>query len=486
MTHTDAVDGDVAVASDSDDSEVEDSTLMRSTYTPAPQPDDGHTTCPCHYAVLIALLILTHSLTFFLGSLFPLPTTSLSLPLPLPLPFTGLTSSPINPPSTPLPPSPQDVLPLPLPLPLPPLLNHPPPPSSSPFPPLIRFAYTKSGDWFRSSMRLAALHLFGRYEEAEYSEDTPDLWLVESLLETRPNPPPIPAVVRRDRGQRRLFASAEAYDFNEMKGDFDAIIDTKYHPSMHPHHLPLVYLPWYVNVLPQLGDVAALQKPSTPSVAALWSNFTSRRFAAYLYTHCVPHRDLFFDVLNAHHRVDALGGCRHNTDLPPTSPSSSPGSGTDAWPSAPSVYSHYKFVVCVENAMTPGYMTEKILTAMMGGAIPVYIGAGDVEEHFNPRSFVNVARFDSLDSAARYVAYLHSNDSAYLDMLSQPWFRTAQQGGVRQGEVSPWLVNSTENLFVRQMAQLVNVLTQPGYAFYDHTPVLYWDNIKKWGDKGGG
>ena len=495
----------VDVDSELDDDDAAASTLMHSHHH-APAHAKGIAIPPRYVALLLTLLVVSHLLAFLLGSSSPSSSPSPSTLLPPAISgLPGYTPSSTDP-SPAHSPSYDACTP-----PLPPILLHPPmlpspstssPPSSpppSPFfsspsfssspLPFIRFAYTKSGDWYRSSLQLASLHLWGRYEEVPYHPSTPNLWLVESLLDSPPTDPssfPIPSPLPRHLGQRRLFASAEAIDYSQQLSalDYDAILDTKTTPHTHPHHLHSVYLPWYLNAFPRLGDPASLIKPSSPLALHAWANLTHHRtrFAAYLYTHCIEHRDTLFDTFNSIHRVEALGRCRHNTDLPPGGTT-----GTDEWPSTPALYSRYKFVLCVENAQVAGYITEKIVTAMMGGAIPVYLGAPDIGWHFNPRAFVDVGRFDSLSSAAEYVAWLHANDTAYLEMLAQPWFREegGGMGGVGVGW-SPWLVNSTENLFVRQMGQLVATLMHPQYAFYDHTPVQYWQNIAKWGDKGGG
>jgi hypothetical protein len=42
--------------------------------------------------------------------------------------------------------------------------------------------------------------------------------------------------------------------------------------------------------------------------------------------------------------------------------------------------SKYKFCLCIENASFPGYVTEKIIEAMVAGVVPVYLGAPNIQE----------------------------------------------------------------------------------------------------------
>lgn len=54
------------------------------------------------------------------------------------------------------------------------------------------------------------------------------------------------------------------------------------------------------------------------------------------------------------------------------------------------VYSESKFVFAIENTLSPGYMTEKIILAFQGGSIPVYYGPPEIKQYFNPHSFYYV------------------------------------------------------------------------------------------------
>jgi len=51
------------------------------------------------------------------------------------------------------------------------------------------------------------------------------------------------------------------------------------------------------------------------------------------------------------------------------------------------LFSGYRFVICHENSVAPGYMTEKVWNALLGGAIPVYCGASDFDR-WVPKSLV--------------------------------------------------------------------------------------------------
>lgn len=48
----------------------------------------------------------------------------------------------------------------------------------------------------------------------------------------------------------------------------------------------------------------------------------------------------------------------------------------------------YKYCLCIENLTMPGYVTEKIIDAMVAGVVPVYSGAPDIQEFIPEDCFV--------------------------------------------------------------------------------------------------
>jgi hypothetical protein len=65
-----------------------------------------------------------------------------------------------------------------------------------------------------------------------------------------------------------------------------------------------------------------------------------------------------------------------------------------------------KFVLCFENNLFPGYITEKLLDAYLCGAVPLYWGDLGNETHINRKSFINAKDFESLEDFAYYVGSL--------------------------------------------------------------------------------
>ncbi len=58
-----------------------------------------------------------------------------------------------------------------------------------------------------------------------------------------------------------------------------------------------------------------------------------------------------------------------------------------------STLQQYKFSLCYENSIFPGYLTEKIFDALFAGCVPVYLGDPEVEKSIPADAFVDKRHF---------------------------------------------------------------------------------------------
>lgn len=82
--------------------------------------------------------------------------------------------------------------------------------------------------------------------------------------------------------------------------------------------------------------------------------------------------------------------------------------------------SRHKFAIACENSSHPGYTTEKLIEAFAAGCVPIYWGDPEVAKVFNPRSFINVHDFSSLDELVEKVKSIDNDPAAYRSMLNEP------------------------------------------------------------------
>ena len=93
-------------------------------------------------------------------------------------------------------------------------------------------------------------------------------------------------------------------------------------------------------------------------------------------------RGAMLDALASYRHVNSYGRVGNNTRFPGRL------SGLPAREQCFAVYQSCRFVLCFENSRADNYITEKLLIARAAGAVPIYRGAANIAEYFNPRAFV--------------------------------------------------------------------------------------------------
>jgi hypothetical protein len=180
-------------------------------------------------------------------------------------------------------------------------------------------------------------------------------------------------------------------------------------------------------------------------------------------------RQTFFSLLSEYKQIDALGACMRDSNNSSNSKASGGSAGSagsdgdapiypgDAWDSLASVYQQYKFVVAMvlfipslfsyslpiihpfvqcttfhkENSNVPGYLSEKIVNAALGRAVPIFWGAPDAQLLLNPAAFVHCEAFFSYDTWQEQVpegqdfsTYKNFSTSVQAEVFLRPMFET--------------------------------------------------------------
>ena len=161
---------------------------------------------------------------------------------------------------------------------------------------------------------------------------------------------------------------------------------------------------------------------------------TKTRFANWIASNCVQHRQRKVQELMAAlcplsaavelddsgggescRKIDCLGACLRNTPWPAEAGSVQQLAGSTKM----ALLARYKFTLAFENSQSEGYVTEKFFQPLIAGSVPVYWGAPDVADFApDPRSYINVEDYGSIQELAEYLAYLDRNDTAYAELLA--------------------------------------------------------------------
>lgn len=70
------------------------------------------------------------------------------------------------------------------------------------------------------------------------------------------------------------------------------------------------------------------------------------------------------------------------------------------------VLSRYRFAICYENTVFPGYLTEKLFDCLLAGCIPVYWGDPAVAEQVPSGCYIDCRQFSNLAELDRYLQQL--------------------------------------------------------------------------------
>lgn len=89
------------------------------------------------------------------------------------------------------------------------------------------------------------------------------------------------------------------------------------------------------------------------------------------------------------------------------------------------IISNYRFNICFENSIYPGYYTEKLLHAKTAGCIPLCNSDSNINKDFNKKCFINLNDFDSVESYVNYIIEVENTPSLYKLYINEPLFETA-------------------------------------------------------------
>uniref|UniRef100_A0A7S1Z8D4 Fucosyltransferase n=1 Tax=Ditylum brightwellii TaxID=49249 RepID=A0A7S1Z8D4_9STRA len=98
----------------------------------------------------------------------------------------------------------------------------------------------------------------------------------------------------------------------------------------------------------------------------------------------------------------------------------------EEWISNYEIYSHYKFAIVLENSYRDGYITENILIAWLGGAVPIWYGTHDIFDIFNEKAFIYYD-VEEPEAALEQIHYLDTNPDAYEAVLNEPILKNGQE-----------------------------------------------------------
>lgn len=86
------------------------------------------------------------------------------------------------------------------------------------------------------------------------------------------------------------------------------------------------------------------------------------------------------------------------------------------------IISDYKFNICFENSVYPGYFTEKLLHSKIAGCIPIYYSDKTFSLDFNDKCCLNYINYNSVDGLLEDIKRIDNDHTLYTQMLNEPLF----------------------------------------------------------------
>ena len=175
---------------------------------------------------------------------------------------------------------------------------------------------------------------------------------------------------------------------------------------------------YYVAIAALSMPPRTLEKIATKKVRSINEINERKHFLLYVATKCHDHRERAFDLLakiNTVHYMKCHGKVVNtNKTLITSTPRAT-------WWNNAKLYHNYRFALVMENQHKSGYITEKILLAFAGKAIPIYYGTQEIFKLFNKAAFV-FFDIDKPNEALTQIQRLEENKTALANMMNQPVF----------------------------------------------------------------
>ena len=208
---------------------------------------------------------------------------------------------------------------------------------------------------------------------------------------------------------KKIFFTGENVRPNFRRCDYSLTFDADEHEGKN-FRLPLwyLYIDWF--------EVNSYDNPDwliPESYLYNHNEFTQKKkdkFCSIVYGKQIESRiNAIQNISSNYKQVDVFGKANPNYYLP------------DGEKYKLDLISNYKFSLCYENSVTPGYHTEKLLHGKVAGNIPIYYGDKSIGEDFNPDCFINAVDMSD-EELIQKIIELDQSDNLYNKMAKEPIF----------------------------------------------------------------
>lgn len=105
------------------------------------------------------------------------------------------------------------------------------------------------------------------------------------------------------------------------------------------------------------------------------------------------------------------------------------------------VFPKYRFALCYENAILPGYITEKIFDCMRSDCVPIYLGAPNINDYLPQDTYIDRRKFSNDEQLASYILS--------IDEEKYEHYRKGISDYLSSNEFSPFLCTTLAETIVK-------------------------------------
>jgi hypothetical protein len=109
--------------------------------------------------------------------------------------------------------------------------------------------------------------------------------------------------------------------------------------------------------------------------------------------------------------------------------------------------SRFRFSLCIENCVFPGYVTEKLFDGIFAGTVPVYLGAPDIETLIAKDVYVDAREFATPDDLWRRLAAMPREEWERRREAAQDFLASEAYGPFREEtmatQILAWIESCT-------------------------------------------
>lgn len=169
------------------------------------------------------------------------------------------------------------------------------------------------------------------------------------------------------------------------------------------------YLKYPLSLYCDEGEFVFPKRPTEEEAYDILKH--KKYFCNFIYGHqsYSGKREQLYTSLNKYKRVESFGTFLNNQ------PDGKFVSGATKY----NVLKESKFTIAGESVVYPGFNTEKIRHPFQNNSIPIYAGDPHIKKVFNPKSFIYMEDFETIDDLVDHIISIDNDDKKYVDMLME-------------------------------------------------------------------